>query len=70
MKELSKAYNNFLKYEKEVAGKTESTPSRGLLSPKTIGAKKNQKSNKQMDTILRYVQEIRKHRKGNGKEQK
>ena len=65
-KDFVQIYNNFLKYEKDKAGSEmpEKPKSRGLLSPKSMKKKKIEGAG-QMDTVMKYVEEIRKYRNGN-----
>jgi hypothetical protein len=71
MSELTRAYNNFLKYEEEKQNRDKSLStakaSTGLLAPKTSRPAKrnNSSSNKasELDKVAEYVSRIRKYRK-------
>jgi len=64
---LTKAYNNFLKYEAEKGSRDEqlstAKASSGLLAPRAKKMTKSSGKKSEMDKVTEYVQLIRKHRK-------
>ena len=66
MSQITKAYNNFLKFEKEKktsnSKPSSENSSTGLLSRRNPSSKKSGEKVTELDKVAEYVQRIRKHR--------